>query len=162
MSHAPSHATSGRSVSAPEPPAEVLIVDNDQAHAETVAESLEPRRLPLPRGHLAAPKGPGSSKKKTIDVIITDLVMNDIDGLEILARAKSDQPDAEVILITGHGTVPSAVDGHAAGGLQLPAQAVGPGQLRAVTEKAADSCPAAADQRRTASAGWTSASASRG
>ena len=36
--------------------------------------------------------------------------MNDVDGLEILGRAKQELPDAEVILVTGHGTVPSAVE----------------------------------------------------
>ena len=36
--------------------------------------------------------------------------MNDVDGLEILAQAKEVLPDAEVILVTGHGTIPSAVE----------------------------------------------------
>mgnify|MGYP003410997082 CR=1 FL=1 len=36
--------------------------------------------------------------------------MNDVDGLGILARAKTDQPETEVILLTGHGTVDSAVE----------------------------------------------------
>ena len=49
--------------------------------------------------------------------------MNDLDGLALLKQAKNDLPDAEVILITGHGTIQSAVVGHAAGGVQLPAQA---------------------------------------
>ena len=35
--------------------------------------------------------------------------MADIDGLEILARAKRLLPDAEVIVVTGYGTIPSAV-----------------------------------------------------
>ncbi len=42
-----------------DPPAEVLIIDNDQAHAETVAESLERIGLPLPGGHLRQARAPG-------------------------------------------------------------------------------------------------------
>jgi len=36
---------------------------------------------------------------------VTDLRMNEVDGLEILAKAKEVLPDAEVILVTGHGTI---------------------------------------------------------
>ena len=36
--------------------------------------------------------------------------MNDVDGMEILAARRQALPDAEVILVTGHGTVPSAVE----------------------------------------------------
>ena len=58
-------------------------------------------------------------------MIITDLVMNDIDGLGILARAKTDQPDTEVILLTGHGTIPSAVEAMQKGAFNYLTQAAG-------------------------------------
>ena len=45
-------------------------------------------------------------ESSTFDIVITDLMMNDVDGLEILAKAKELLPDAEVILVTGHGTSP--------------------------------------------------------
>ncbi|MEN6451179.1 MAG: response regulator, partial [Thermoguttaceae bacterium] len=92
-----------------DPPAEVLIVDNDQSHAETVAEGLE--RVGF-RCRVATSGNEGARMIEDIpfDVVITDLVMNDIDGLGILQRSKAGQPDAEVILMTGHGTVPSAVE----------------------------------------------------
>ena len=70
--------------------------------------------MPLPRGHLGQ-AGARLIEESPFDVVITDLVMNDIDGLGILTRAKADQPDAEVILMTGHGTVPSAVEAMRAG-----------------------------------------------
>ncbi|MCE5268071.1 MAG: response regulator, partial [Planctomycetaceae bacterium] len=91
-----------------EPPAEVLIVDNDQSHAETVAEGLERVGFHC-RVATSGNEGARIIEESPFDVVITDLVMNDIDGLGILERSKADQPDAEVILMTGHGTVPSAV-----------------------------------------------------
>src|SRR5574340_559106 len=90
-------------------PVEVLIVDNDQSHAEVVAESLERVGFHC-RVATSGIQGAEMIGQAPFDVIITDLKMSDIDGLGILDRAKAEQPDAEVILITGHGTVPSAVE----------------------------------------------------
>ena len=73
------------------------------------------------------------------DVVITDLVMNDIDGLGILARSKADQPDAEVILMTGHGTVPSAVEAMRSGAFNYLLKPLDIAQLRASAEKAVES-----------------------
>ncbi len=65
----------------------VLIVDNDQAHAETVAESLE--RV----GYVCTVAASGAEgarriKQESFDIVITDLKMSDVDGLEILGHAK--------------------------------------------------------------------------
>ena len=73
------------------------------------------------------------------DIVITDLMMNDVGGLEILARAKDDLPDAEVILVTGHGTIPSAVQAMQQGAFNYLLKPLDLGQLRAVAEKAAES-----------------------
>ena len=93
-------------------------------------------------------------------MIITDLVMSDIDGLGILARAKDAQPDAEVIFMTGHGTVPSAVEAMRKGAFNYLLKPLDLAQLRASTERAAES----ARLRRTtsnSSAAWTRNSGSR-
>ncbi|MFM7109121.1 MAG: response regulator, partial [Planctomycetaceae bacterium] len=86
----------------------VLVVDNDVVHARTMGEGLS--RL----GYDVTVTGGGGEGAKrldqeTFDVVVTDLMMNDIGGLEILARAKKSSPEAEVIVVTGHGTIPSAV-----------------------------------------------------
>ncbi len=72
-------------------------------------------------------------------MVITDLVMNDIDGLGILARSKADQPDAEVILMTGHGTVPSAVEAMRNGAFNYLLKPLDVAQLRASVIKAVES-----------------------
>lgn len=43
------------------------------------------------------------------DVVITDITMSGIDGLEVLKKVKSINPATEVIVITGHGTVETAM-----------------------------------------------------
>jgi len=121
-----------------DPPAEVLIVDNDQSHAETVAEGLQ--RVGY-RCQVATSGNEGVRRieEHPFDVVVTDLVMSDIDGLGILARSKADQPDAEVILMTGHGTVPSAVEAMRSGAFNYLLKPLDLAQLRAATEKAVES-----------------------
>jgi two-component system, NtrC family, response regulator HydG len=116
----------------------LLIIDNDEGHAQAVAESLE--RV----GYHCTVATSGSEgarliERERFDIVLTDLMMNDLDGLEILARAKNDLPDAEVILVTGHGTVPSAVTAMQQGAFNYLLKPLDIKQLRAVVEKAADS-----------------------
>ena len=120
------------------PPVEVLIIDNDRAHAEAVAESLG--RIGF-HCRVAASGSDGARiiEEQDFDVIITDLVMHDVDGLGILARAKSTQPDTEVILLTGHGTVQSAVEAMRKGAFNYLLKPLDIQQLRVSTEKAAES-----------------------
>ncbi|MGO8689072.1 MAG: sigma-54-dependent transcriptional regulator [Thermoguttaceae bacterium] len=123
---------------APAPPVEVLIIDNDRAHADAVAESLG--RIGF-HCRVAASGSDGARiiEEQDFDVIITDLVMHDVDGLGILARAKSTQPDTEVILLTGHGTVQSAVEAMRKGAFNYLLKPLDIQQLRVSTEKAAES-----------------------
>jgi two-component system response regulator HydG len=120
------------------PPIQVLIVDNDEAHAQAMAESLE--RV----GYICSVATSGIEGAKKIeqgryDIIITDLVMNDVDGMEILSRAKNDLPDAEVILVTGHGSIDTAVAAMQHGAFHFLLKPLDLGQLRAITDKAAAS-----------------------
>lgn len=86
----------------------VLIVDDDESHAQAVAESL--RRV----GYDCTVAGSGERavaliESQTYDVVVTDLMMDDVDGLEILRKSKAELPDAEVILLTGHASIKTAV-----------------------------------------------------
>lgn len=47
---------------------------------------------------------------KSIDILITDLIMPDINGVELLQAAKEMNPSLSVLMITAHGTIKSAVD----------------------------------------------------
>jgi DNA-binding NtrC family response regulator len=73
------------------------------------------------------------------DVVLTDLKMPRVDGMQILARALELDPDVVVIMITGHGTVESAVEAMRAGAFDyllkpLPSNDV----LRLAVERAAE------------------------
>ena len=120
------------------PPTEVLIIDNDQSHAETVAEGLQRAGFAC-RVATSGTQGAKMIEEEAFDVVITDLVMSDIDGLGILARAKKVLPESEVIVITGDGSIPSAVAAMKEGAFNYLLKPLDLGQLRAVTERAAES-----------------------
>jgi len=88
--------------------AQVLIVDDEPDHAEVMAEAL--RRL----GHVCTlvhslDTASDELKHGQFDLIVTDLVMdNPDDGQKVLAAARQSQPDAETIMVTAHGDVPTA------------------------------------------------------
>ncbi|MCU0962353.1 MAG: sigma-54 dependent transcriptional regulator [Pirellulaceae bacterium] len=122
---------------APESAVRVLIVDNDPALAQTMAESLERVGYPC-RVATSGPEGARHIEQDAYDVVITDLVMNDVDGMELLARAKQRLPDAEVIMVTGHASVPLAVEAMQQGAFSFLEKPITPNRLRAVTQRAAD------------------------
>jgi two-component system response regulator HydG len=120
------------------PPIQVLVVDNDGAHAEAMADSL--RSV----GFACTVAGGGREAASlletgTFEIVITDLKMPDVGGLEVLATVKELQPDAEVVLVTGHGTIESAVEAMQRGAFNYLLKPLDLKQLRAVVENAARS-----------------------
>jgi len=88
--------------------AQVLIVDDERDHAETMADALrKPGHVcTIVNGRVAAEE---ELRNGAFDVVVTDLVMeSQTSGLEVLALAKRLQPEAETIMVTAHGDVPTA------------------------------------------------------
>ncbi len=115
----------------------VLIIDDEEFHAEAVAESLQRQGYEC----VIATSGSAGAQKleqEEFDVILTDLRMEDLDGLAILRKAKQDAPDAEVVLITGHGDVKTAVEAMQQGAVNYLTKPVDMAELRAIVAKAAE------------------------
>jgi two-component system response regulator HydG len=115
----------------------VLVIDDERAHAEVVAESLE--RV----GYECVVATSGTVGARLIehdefDVIVTDLKMADLDGLAILRKSKQDLPEAEVVMITGHGDVKTAVEAIKQGAANYLTKPVDLAELRAIVEKASE------------------------
>jgi two-component system response regulator HydG len=89
---------------------EVLIVDNDAQMATMVADHLRNHGL----GATAVTSGAeavATLDRQPFAVIVTDLVMDAVDGLDVLRHAQKAQPGARVILMTAFGTMESAIAG---------------------------------------------------
>lgn len=119
------------------PGSTILIVDDNETHAQGLAEGLS--RV----GHkciLAFNGNDGSRllKEKYVDILLTDLVMHDVDGMNLLRQAKEKSADIEVIMITGHGTVETAVEAMREGAANYLVKPVNIDELRALVDKAVE------------------------
>src|SRR5439155_17405669 len=115
----------------------VLIIDDQRPHAEAVAESLA--RVGYECVIATSGKaGADKIEKEDFDVILTDLRMEDLDGLTLLRKAKQDLPEAEVVLITGYGDVKTAVEAIKEGASNYLTKPVDMAELRAIVDKAGE------------------------
>ena len=89
--------------------AKVLLVDDEQDFLETLSSRLEMRGLKV-SAVTSGEQAIAEAKEQEYDAIVVDLSMPGIDGLETLKRIKANTPNAEIILLTGHGSVASGVE----------------------------------------------------
>jgi two-component system response regulator HydG len=116
----------------------VLVVDDDESHAEAVAESLERVGYECVVA-TSGREGLRLIEEQTFDIVITDLMMEEVGGLEVLAKAKRELPDAEVVILTGHSTVKTAVTAMQAGATTYLTKPLDINELRTVADKVSQS-----------------------
>jgi len=90
--------------------AKVLIVDDEVAFADNIAKLISKR------GYEVTTVNNGQSAVEALDesdfdIIILDLKMPGLDGLATLKLIKGKRPGVEVIILTGHGSMESGIDG---------------------------------------------------
>lgn len=117
--------------------AHILVVDDEEGLRDFLAEALEDD------GHSTEKAADGMEaaallKERAFDLMLTDLRMpGQMDGISLLRRAKEEQPDMEVIVLTAFGSVETAVEAMKFGAfdyLQKPIS--GPAELRLLTSRA--------------------------
>ncbi|MFN3396104.1 MAG: sigma-54-dependent transcriptional regulator [Thermodesulfovibrionales bacterium] len=87
----------------------VLIIDDD----EIIRKSCE--KVLSPEGYIVVSAQSGREglkllSNKPFDLVLTDLRMPDMNGIDVLKKVKEMGPDIEVIIITGYGTIKSAIE----------------------------------------------------
>jgi two-component system NtrC family sensor kinase len=87
----------------------LLLIDDEESILRVLSLSLKSD------GHEVTTAQNGEEglrlfQEETPDIVLTDLKMPGMDGLEVLKKAKEHNPDAEVIVITGHGDMDSAIE----------------------------------------------------
>lgn len=81
----------------------ILIIDDEPSVADALRLIFEDQgRRVLVAG--AGQVGLGLARREKVRVVITDLCLPDISGLDVLATLRAEQPDVRVILITSQGT----------------------------------------------------------
>ncbi len=128
--------------------AKILVADDEEGVREFLAEALEREGHDVtqaPDGHQAR----RLLRERAFDLFVTDLRMPGPDGLELLRELRGGQPELEVIVVTAHGTVGTAVEAMKLGAfdyLQKPLSS--PAELRLLVARALERrALAAADER---------------
>jgi two-component system response regulator HydG len=116
----------------------VLVVDDDEPHAAAVAESLERVGYDCVVA-TSGEEGLRLIEEQVFDIVITDLIMDGVGGLEVLAKAKRELPDAEVVILTGHSTIKTAVTAMQAGASTYLTKPLDINELRTKADKASQS-----------------------
>ena len=88
----------------------VLLVDDEKEFVDALAERLEIRDFEILKA-FDGDAALGKIADTDVDVVILDVQMPGKDGLATLREIKKAKPMVEVIMLTGHATVPSAIEG---------------------------------------------------
>ncbi len=88
---------------------EILIIDDEKAIRKTLSEILSFEGYKIDE---AADGEEGLKKfsQKNYDIVLCDIKMPKLDGIEFLEKAREINPDVPVIMISGHGNIDTAVD----------------------------------------------------
>jgi two-component system, NtrC family, response regulator AtoC len=118
--------------------ARILVADDEPGLREFVGDALELDHHDV----VKAPDGRAAAKlldERGFDVVITDLKMPGMDGLQLLRKIRAEQPEIEVIVMTAHGTVDTAVEAMKLGAFEyLQKPLSGPDELRLLVQRAAE------------------------
>ncbi|MBI4386076.1 MAG: sigma-54-dependent Fis family transcriptional regulator [Elusimicrobia bacterium] len=115
----------------------LLLVEDDQSLATLMG--LELKRMGYELQSLRS--GEEALKRlqqESFDIVITDLKLDAVDGLQVLQCVKRTQPETEVIVITGHGSIDTAVAAMKLGAFDYLTKPVEPEELALVLRKAAE------------------------
>jgi two-component system nitrogen regulation response regulator NtrX len=87
----------------------ILIIDDERAIRKTLGEILSYEGYKIEEAS-DGEEGLKKFKERTFDVVLCDIKMPKIDGIEFLDKAREANPDVPIIMISGHGTIETAVE----------------------------------------------------
>ena len=95
-------------------PVRLLLIDDEKGFVNTLAKRLAKRNIQATQA-FSGREGIHALRKADFDVVLLDLKMEDMDGLEVLKILKIMAPDMPVIMLSGHASAEASHDGIKAG-----------------------------------------------
>ncbi|MCD4721990.1 MAG: response regulator [Desulfobacula sp.] len=89
----------------------LLLVDDEKPFLDTITKRLEKREMTVSAVYSGKEALDELEDNKKIEVVVLDVKMPGMDGIETLIEIKKRFPLVEVIMLTGHATVETAIDG---------------------------------------------------
>lgn len=118
--------------------ANILVIDDEESIRDSSSQVLHKSGYKVK----AAKNGTGglqAFKDEFFHVVLLDLKLPDLNGMEVLSRIKEENPETPVIIITGYASVESAVEAMKQGAFDYVAKPFNPEELRVVVKKALES-----------------------
>jgi two-component system response regulator HydG len=115
--------------------ARILVADDHDAVREGMVLSLT-RLGHEVQGVRGGAEALAAYRKRPADVVVTDLRMVPVDGIEVVRRLREADPEATVLVVSAHGTIAAAVDAMREGAIDFIEKPFSPELLRARVEKA--------------------------
>ena len=125
----------------------ILLIDDDDSLRRVVEYQLREEGYDVTAASGGA-EGLHLFRDRPVDLVLTDVRMPEMDGLDLLARLKAMQPDLPVVLLTAHGTISSAVDAMKLGAFDYLTKPFDRDRLRATVRKALDMAALATENRQ--------------
>lgn len=115
--------------------ASILIIDDDEAILDACSQVLEKEGYKT-KGIKDGRGGLKFFKKEFFHIVLLDLKLPGLDGMEILTKIKEETPETPVIIITGYASIDSAVEAMKRGAYDYLAKPFNPEELRVTVKKA--------------------------
>jgi len=119
-----------------EQPLHIMVVDDEPIVGKRLKSALE-KTGNVVETFEDGPAALARFDEMPFDIVVTDIRMDHIDGIEILAHVQRVSPRTRVIIITGYATVEIARDALSKGAFDFIAKPFRPSDLRAIIERAA-------------------------
>ncbi len=113
----------------------ILVIDDKDSMREMLKASLAADGYDVETAE-TGDVGVARSKEKHFDVILTDLRMPDISGMDVLSQVRQVDPDSAVIVMTAYGTIETAVEAMKKGAFDFLQKPFDTGHLRMIVERA--------------------------
>ena len=113
----------------------ILVVDDDKIIVESLAEFLDLEGYEA-AGAQTFSEAVTALDRKQVHLVITDVNMPDTDGFELLRLIRQRYPEIVVIMITGYGTIESAVEAIKMGAYDYLTKPIIDEEIRLVVERA--------------------------
>ncbi len=109
----------------------VLLVDDEEEFLEAMAERMRQRDMDV-SATASASEAIKMVQEHPYDVIVLDLMMPEMDGLEVLKTLKEKRPELQVILLTGYATLEKGIEAMKFGAMDFLEK---PADLKVLVEK---------------------------
>jgi DNA-binding NtrC family response regulator len=117
--------------------ANILVIDDEESMRDSCRQTLarNGNRVEVAED---GSKGLSMLEAESFDIVILDLKMPGVSGMEVLKKIMQDDPEAVVIVITGYATIESAVEAMKSGAYDFIPKPFTPDSLRAIVKRALD------------------------